>query len=159
MLGSFELRLSIRLVCHADVYGMRLTFQQAMALLHFRPDRADMLFRTQLSEAAAAPFAMQVVLRCGLMGPWDAGAPLVAQLTDEVPETCAAALKVRHGSGSTINRSRHDVCDMPALQGVCIHSAAPAADGVHCKSIRTAGPAAGVPALCPLQPGNLALIL
>ncbi|WIA08603.1 hypothetical protein OEZ85_008032 [Tetradesmus obliquus] len=37
---------------------------------------------------------IEVVLRCGLMGPWDAGAPLVAQLTDDVPETRAAALKV-----------------------------------------------------------------
>jgi hypothetical protein len=51
----------------------------------------------------------QVVLRCGLMGPWDAGAPLVAQLTDEVPETRAAALKVIKGcgcNGSLLHRTQ-----------------------------------------------------
>jgi hypothetical protein len=43
----------------------------------------------------------QVVLRCGLMGPWDAGAPLVAQLTDEMPETRTAALRVSSRNGSS----------------------------------------------------------
>lgn len=38
---------------------------------------------------------VQVVLRGGLVAPWDAVPPLVAQLTDELPETRAAALRVR----------------------------------------------------------------
>lgn len=37
---------------------------------------------------------LQVVLRGGLVAPWDAVPPLVAQLTDELPETRTAALKV-----------------------------------------------------------------
>jgi hypothetical protein len=37
---------------------------------------------------------MQVVLRGGLVAPWMAVPPLVAQLTDELPDTRATALKV-----------------------------------------------------------------
>jgi hypothetical protein len=42
---------------------------------------------------------VQVVLRGGLVAPWMAVPPLVAQLTDELPETRATALKVCVTSG------------------------------------------------------------
>lgn len=38
---------------------------------------------------------LQVVLRGGLVAPWMAVPSLVAQLTDDLPETRATALKVR----------------------------------------------------------------
>lgn len=44
---------------------------------------------------------LQVVLRGGLVAPWDAVPPLVAQLTDELPETRTAALKVSNTCAAT----------------------------------------------------------